>query len=171
MTDRDIPAPSGSPFHPSPNAYDRPNITYPQVSTLQHPPPARINHAKRLSEGQATDNTRVQGSMSSASESSSFSYRKQQAPIADSHWPSPTRERTLVNSEPHNSTQWRSSDSARMSHSHKKSVMTERQSSALSHIHERRQLEQDHEDEDEEDDHAIWILVRTTATLYISTPY
>lgn len=164
MTARNVSAASGTPLRQSLDAPDQPVYFYPQVPSIQHPPPARINYAKRFSEGQATDNTRVQSSVSSASGSSSFSYRKHQTPTPDLHWPSPTRERTLVNSDGQYPTQWHSSGSARAGHSHNKSEMTERPSPALAHIRERRQLEQENEeDEYEEDDHAIWILVRMAA--------
>lgn len=168
MTDRGTPAASGNPLQQNLDTTDRQVYAYPPFSTLQHPPPARISSAKRLSEGQATDKTRVQSSVSSASGSSSFSYRKHQTLTPDSQWPSPTCERTLVNSDQRSdkqhSPQWHAPGSARVSHSHKRSEMTERQSRQsppVSRIHERRQIEQEHdEDDDEEDDHAIWILVR-----------
>lgn len=161
MSDRNIPAAGGSPLsYQSTTVPERSNYSYPSVPHPQYPPPARLVYPKRLSEGQVTDNTRVQSSVSSASDSSNFSYRKHQAPTPDSHWPSPTCERTLVSSDQQTSTQWRSSHSPRNMHKYKKSEMTERQSTALSHSHERRQIEQDDDDEDEEDDHAIWILVR-----------
>lgn len=159
MTDRNTSAASGTPLRQSFEAHDRPIYSYPPVPALQHPPPARINYSKRYSEGQATDNTRVQSSVSSASGSSSFSYRKHQTPTPDSYWPSPTRERTLVNSDQHYPTQWHSSGSARVGHNHHKSEMTERPSPALTHIRERRQIEQEHDDDGEDDDHAIWVLV------------
>lgn len=159
MTDRNTSAASSTPLRQSFDAHDRPVYFYPPVPALQHPPPARINHAKRYSEGQVTDNTRVQSSLSSASGSSSFSYRKHQTPTPDSHWASPTRERTLVNSDQHHPTKWHPSGSARVGHSHHKSEITERSSPALAHIRERRQVEQEHDNCEEEDDHAIWVLV------------
>lgn len=159
MTDRNTSAAGGgTPLRQSLEAHGPSAYCYPSIPTLQHPPPARINYAKRYSEGQATDNTRVQSSVSSASGSSSFSYRKHQTPTPDSHWPSPTRERTLVNSDQHHPTQWHSSGSARVGHSHHKSEMTERSSPPLAHIRERRLIEQE-QDDDYEDDHAIWVLV------------
>lgn len=158
MTQRQISATSGTPLRQSLEAHDRTAYIYPPVPSIQHPPPARTSPGKRHFEGQNAGNTRVQGSISSASESSAFSYRKNQTPTPDSYWPSPTLERTLVNSDQQYPTQWHYSGSTRAGPGHHKSEMMETASPPLASVQERRQIVED--DDEEEEDHAIWVLVR-----------
>lgn len=160
MTQRQLSAVnSGSLFLGSAEAHNQQNYFYPPVPSLQQPAAARINYARRSSE-QTTERTKVQSSVSSASGSSGLSYQKQQTPSLGSRWPSPTLERTLVNSDqtqPRQATQWQPPGSARAVQSHKRPEMTETNSPALAYIHARRQIEE--EDEDKEDnDHAMWVL-------------
>lgn len=159
MTERQISATSGTPLRQSLEAHDRTAYFYPPVPPLQYPPPARTSPGKRHSEGQNAGNARVQSSISSASESSAFSYRKIQTSTPDSYWPSPTLERTLVNNDQQYPTRWEYSGSTGAGHGHPKSEMTETASPALASIRERRQIQAE-EDDEEEEDHAIWVLVR-----------
>jgi len=160
---RQISAATNGPFQGSPEAHDRQIYFYPQVPTptLQQPPAARINYAKRFSE-QTTEGTRGHSSVSSASGSSGLSYLKKQTPLPSpsARWPSPTLERTLVDSDQYNaksSTQWQPPGSARAVHSHRRSDMAETNSAAQAYIHDRRQVEQE-DAEEEENDHAMWVV-------------
>ncbi|KAK5944584.1 hypothetical protein PMZ80_003866 [Knufia obscura] len=160
MTQRQISAETSGPFQGSLEAHDRQKYFYPPMPTLEQPPAARINYAKRFSE-QTTEGTRIHSSVSSASGSSGLSYQKQQIPSPASRWPSPTIERTLVNSDqynPHQSIQWQQIDSTRVGHSHNRSEMAETNSPALAYIRERRQIEEEVEEEENENDHAMWVL-------------
>lgn len=160
MTQRQMSAVNGrSLFHGSAEAHDRQNYLYPPVPPLQQPPPARINDAKKSSE-QATGPTRVRSPVSSVSGSSGLSYQKHHPSSSGSRWPSPTLERTLVNSDqarPRQSGQWQPSGPAGVVQSYNRSEMAETNSPALAYVRARRQIEE--QDKHEEDnDHAMWVV-------------
>ena len=151
----------GMPFRPSSDAYDRPRYYYPSIPHIQTPPVAYIQHGKRPSEAQRTDDTRVASSISTESGSSgSIAYQKRRAQTSSPspRWPSPSRQQTLVDHDqyyPCPAGQRQTQPASRTNDWPKKSEMAETTSPVRAYIQERRQIEE--EDDEDEDDHAIWV--------------
>lgn len=158
MTDRQLSSASGRPLRSnSLEGQDRVQYHYPPIPTVKTPPPARIAYGHSRPNG-----NRVHGSISTESGSSQSSYQQRKTPSSASQWPSPTLEQTLVNSDRHysaQSTQRRGSEPVTIKQN-KRSEMVETNSPALAYIRDRRQIEEeDFDEEEDEDDHALWVLV------------
>lgn len=159
MTDRHLSSASGRPLRSSSlegQGQERVQYYYPPIPSIRAPPPARIAYGQHYPEG------RVQSSISTESGSSQTSYQQRKTPSPASQWPSPTLERTLVNSDPYYSSQSiqrPGSEPVTRSH-YKRSEMVENNSPALAYIRDRRQIEEeDDAEEEDDDDHALWVLV------------
>lgn len=161
MTQRHMLSASDSPIRRSLEATDQTQYFYPPVPSVQRPSAAHLYHGKRLSDGQKLEESRVHSSISAASGSSAFSYQKRQSPSPNSQWPSPTLERTLVNSDDFYQNQynkWDRRESSSTSHGHKRSEIRDISSPAQTYAKERRQIHEE-QDDDDDDDHALWVLV------------
>ncbi|KAK5097070.1 hypothetical protein LTS08_007090 [Lithohypha guttulata] len=164
MNQRHLSCASAAPLHARPEAHDRQNYYYPPIPGVQRPSAAHLNSDRRFSGGYRTEDARVQSSVSTASGSSDLSYQKTQNHIhsPSSQWRSHTLEETLVNGNsgpfvPTRSMQWHAHSGPRRNTFYKQSEMTQTSSPALAYIRERRQLEEE-DDEEVEDDHAMWVL-------------
>jgi len=128
---------------------------YPTIPNLRQPPAAHINHGKHTAEGQSIDVSRIEILLSSAaSASSDISYQKHSTRSAEAHWSSRTHERTLADGEGRLLAQHGSARSQEAGHGQRRSEITERTSSARVHVQEEQRI-----DEEEDNDHAVWILV------------
>ena len=157
MTDRHLSSASGRPLRSdSLEGQDRIQYYYPPIPNVRAPPPAHVAYSHYHPES-----ARVQSSVSTESGSSQESYQKRKPPSSASRWPSPTLERTLVNSDQYHasqSTQRVESEPITIRYN-KRSEMVETNSPALAYIRNRRQIEEEDHEEEEEDDHALWVLV------------
>lgn len=137
-------------------AYDTKQNLYSTVPSIRQPPSAHINYGKHTAEGQSIEVTRVETSFSSAaSGSSDMSYPKHSVPSPEGNWPSRTLERTLADGEQRLFIQRDSASSQKAGHSQRRSEMTERTSSARVYFQDQQRIDQ----EEEDNDHAVWILV------------
>lgn len=133
---------------------------YPPIPMPQQPRMVYIDHRRNMSDGRPFEPTKLQGSVSS-SDSSGILAQKQNS-YSPQSWPTGMAERTLVNYDGHH--QHRQSQGRPFHHneyrqSHKRLEQTHHTSPALSYIRDRRRLEEEDEYEDEEEDHALWVLV------------
>ena len=136
---------------------------YPAIFTPQIPPTAYIAHGNPHSRTGGLEGDRTHSTASSGSGSSQDSYHKQKTPSFGSQWPSPTLDRTLVDSDPFyssQSTQRHDSLPTKTRQSSRQPEMVEANSPALAYIRERQRIEEQDVEEDDEDDHALWVLVR-----------
>lgn len=174
MTDRHLSSASARPLRSSSlegqgQDQERVQYYYPPIHNIRTPPAARVAHGQ-----QRYFENRVQSSISTESGSSQTSYyqqRKATPPSSTSQWPSPTLERTLVNSDqryPSPSIQKPGSEPVTRSH-YKRSEMVETNSPALAYIRDRRQIEEEDYEEEDEDDHALWVLVSFKAEHHCRT--
>lgn len=160
MSQRHLSSASGAPLCRGHETDEHQPYYYPPI---HRPSTAHISIGKPCYEGQATDNARLNGSISSGSGSSGISQHKRQA-RSGSHsppWPSPTLVQTAVSNHTNNHRRQSSSYQPPfpgVAHSHKVSQTGQTNSPALAYVRERRQIEED-DDEEEEHDHALWVWV------------
>lgn len=153
--------------HSRENSASHPQYFYPTIPSVQQPPSAYINHAKRMSETQRTDTTRVQSSISSGeSGSSAFSYQKQY-PTQQTFWQPPSPEQVYVDADPdRNRSHWDKKEHQSSRRSIQRPEMSETHPSVIRYIQEQQRIEA--EDEEEEDDHALWVLVSDIRILVLT---
>lgn len=166
MTQRQPSSASGTPLCGSFEAHDPKRYYYSTVPITQPPPVAYMKHGKHLQERPRAEAKRVQTSFSSAtSATSDLSYKKHSTPSPEENWASPTLEQTLVDGEQRPSAQVGSAGSRKAGHGQRESQMAERTSPAVTYIQERRRISEEIEEEDS--DHAVWILVSNACYAYM----
>lgn len=131
-----------------------PRHLYPPIPPpLQRPPVPYLGHTRRQSGAHRIETNRIQSSVSSATSGSSDQSAMRQSPSQQSYRHAPSMEQGLMaekisysqgTSRVHGSTYPQS-----------RQEMTENNSAVIKYIQEQRR----HDDDDEVQDHAIWVLV------------